>query len=472
MPDHRALLHQTADLAADYLAGIEQRHVGTLATREALAAALGGPLPAHGEAPADVLARLARGADPGVVASAGPRYFGFVTGGSLPAALAADWLAGAWDQNGFAWVMSPAGAVVEEIAAAWLVDLFGLPPSSSVGFTTGATMANFTGLLAARHRVLARAGWDVERDGLQDAPSLRVVVGAEAHATILAALQMAGLGAGRALRIEADAQGRMRSDLLREQLATLHDSPVIVFAQAGNVNTGAVDPLGEIVRAVRTHANAWLHVDGAFGLWAATSPTLRPLCEGCAGADSWATDAHKWLNVPYDCGVAIVSDPQAHRAAVSYGAAYYAASGGELREPGSWVPDSSRRSRAFAVYAALRQLGRDGVADLVDGCCRLARCIADSLRDAPGVVLLNEVVLNQVLVRFVPRGAATDDVATLDAHTKAVIADLQRDGTCWAGGTTWRGMAALRLSVSNWSTTDRDVDLCVAAILRCARAVA
>ncbi len=469
MPDHRALLHQTADLAADYLAGIEQRHVGTLATREALASALGGALPAHGEAPADVVARLARDADPGIVASAGPRYFGFVTGGSLPAALAADWLTSAWDQNGFAWVMSPAAAVVEEIAAAWLVDLFGLPPSSSVGFTTGATMANLTGLLAGRHRVLARAGWDVERDGLQGAPSLRVVVGAEAHATVLAALQMAGLGAGRALRIEADAQGRTRPDRLLELLSTLHGSPVIVFAQAGNVNTGAVDPLRAIVDAVRTHPNAWLHVDGAFGLWAAASPTLRPLCDGCAGADSWATDAHKWLNVPYDCGVAIVSDPQAHRAAVSHGAAYYAASGGELREPGSWVPDSSRRSRAFAVYAALRQLGRDGVADLVDRCCRLARRIADGLRGAPGVAILNEVVLNQVLVRFVPPGAAAGDAATVDAHTREVIAALQRDGTCWAGGTTWRGMAALRVSVSNWSTTEHDADLCIAAIRGCAR---
>ncbi len=470
MPDHRMLLRQTADFAADYLDGVEGRHVGTRATHTELTMALGGALPRRGEEPVEVVSKLARIADPGIVASAGPRYFGFVTGGSLPAALAADWLTSAWDQNGFAWVMSPAGSVIEETAAAWLVELFDLPAGSSVGFTSGATMATFTGLVAARHRVLARAGWDVEREGLIGAPELTVVLGAEAHASVFAGLQMAGLGSGRARRIEADGQGRMRPARLREVLVELRDRPILVSAQAGNVNTGAFDPMVEIAAAVRDHPNAWLHVDGAFGLWAATSPTLRSLTAGVALADSWTTDCHKWLNVPYDCGVAIVRDPEAHLAAVSYGAAYYVAGDGAVREPGSWVPDSSRRSRAFTVYAALRQLGRDGLAQLVDRCCALARRMADGLRDAPGVTILNDVVLNQVLVRFAPPGRRDADAATMDAFTRNVIAAVQRDGTCWLGGTTWHGMAAMRISVSNWATTEADIDLSVAAIRRCAGA--
>jgi glutamate/tyrosine decarboxylase-like PLP-dependent enzyme len=468
MPDHRALLRQTADLAAEYLAGIESRHVGTRATRTELMAALGGALPARGEGAVDVVSKLVRAADSGIVASAGPRYFGFVTGGALPAALAADWLTSTWDQNGFAWVMSPAGSVVEETAAAWLLALFDLPADASVGFTSGATMATFTGLAAGRHHVLAQAGWDVERDGLFGAPALAVVLGEEAHATVFAALQMAGLGSGRALRIGADGQGRMRPEHLRQVLAELRDRPVLVSAQAGNVNTGACDPMVEIAAAVREHPNAWLHVDGAFGMWAAASPTLRALTAGMADADSWTTDGHKWLNVPYDCGVAIVRDAQAHRAAVSYGAAYYVPGGGEVRESGSWVPESSRRSRAFAVYAALRQLGRDGVAELVDRCCALARRVAHGLHGTPGVTVLNEVVLNQVLVRFAPPGANDPDASAIDAFTRHVISAVQRDGTCWAGGTTWHGMAAMRISVSNWSTTEADVDLSIDAIRRCA----
>lgn len=472
MPDHRALLRQTADLAAAYLQAVESRHVGTRATRAELLAALGGPLPARGEPAEAVVARLAGAADAGIVASAGPRYFGFVTGGSLPAALAADWLTSAWDQNGFAWVMSPAGAVAEEVAASWLLDLFGLPSSASVGFTTGATMATFAGLVAGRHRVLARAGWNVERDGLFGGPDLAVVVGDEVHATVLAALQMAGLGSGRAHRVEADAQGRMRPQRLREVLAALAGRPLLVCAQAGNVNTGAFDPMPEIAAAVRGHPNAWLHVDGAFGLWAAASPALRGLTAGIADADSWTTDAHKWLNVPYDCGVAIVRDPQAHQAAVSHGAAYYMAGGDGVREPGAWVPESSRRSRGFVVAAALRQLGRDGVAELVERCCRLARRFADGLRQVPGATVLNEVVLNQVLVRFAPPGDPAGGAAAIDARTRDVIAAVQQEGTCWAGGTTWHGMAAMRLSVSSWATTEADVDLSLAAIRRCASAAA
>ncbi|WP_377152718.1 pyridoxal phosphate-dependent decarboxylase family protein [Roseateles sp. UC29_93] len=476
MPDHRPLLHQTAELAARYLEGIERRHVGGLATREGLLSALGGALPRQGLTPGQVIEDLARFADPGVVASAGPRYFGFVTGGALPAALAADWLASAWDQNAFSWVMSPAAAVVEEVAAGWILDLLGLPASSSVGFTSGATMATFTGILAGRHRVLSRAGWDVQRDGLIGAPPLTVVLGTEAHATVLSALQMAGLGSGRARRVDSDEQGRMKPGALRSLLAELGDRPVLVSAQAGNVNSGAFDPLPEIVDAVRAHPNAWLHVDGAFGLWAAASDALRSHVDGVAGADSWTTDAHKWLNVPYDCGVVIVRDADAHRAAVNFGAAYYVVGDGGVREPGSWVPDSSRRARGFAVYAALRQLGRAGVADLVDRCCALARRLADGLRDAPGVAILNDVVLNQVLVRFAPTARPGDgpdvdtdvDADAIDAFTRRVIAAVQQDGTCWAGGTTWHGMAAMRVSVSNWATREADVDASVEAIRRCA----
>ncbi|HET9344796.1 MAG TPA: aminotransferase class V-fold PLP-dependent enzyme [Candidatus Limnocylindrales bacterium] len=469
MPDHRVLLHQTADLAADFLEGVDRRPVGGTASHEELLATLGGPMPERGVAAGEVIADLARAADPGIVASAGPRYFGFVIGGSLPSTVAADWLTTAWDQNGFAFVMSPAGSVVEEVTAGWLVDVFGLPQEASVGFASGATMATFTGLAAGRHRVLQRAGWDVEADGLIGAPEIAVVLGAEAHATVLASLQMVGLGNKTALRVEADEQGRMRPDRLREVLATVADRPVIVSAQVGNVNTGAFDPMTEIVAAVRELPNAWLHVDGAFGLWAAASPTYRHLTNGLDGADSWTTDAHKWLNVPYDCGIAIVRDPEAHQAAMSYGAAYYVPGEGAKRDSGNWVADSSRRSRAFTVYAALRELGRDGLADLVDRCCALARRMADGLRDAPGVTILNDVVLNQVLVRFSPPDGVAE---AADDFTRRVIAAVQADGTCWLGGTTWHGMAAMRISVSNWSTTESDIDVSAAAIRRCAAEVA
>ena len=472
MTDRRTLLRQTADLAADYLEGVDRRHVGGTTTHDALVAALGGDLPAKGEAPGEVVADLARAADPGIVATAGPRYFGFVIGGSLPSSLAADWLTSAWDQNGFSYVLSPANSVVEETAARWLVDLFGLPPESTVGFTTGATMATFAGFAAARHRVLQRAGWDVEKDGLIGAPDVAVVVAAEAHATIAASLRLVGLGGERAIVVPSDEQGRMRPDALRTALADLHDRPVIVSAQSGNVNTGAFDPLPEIVAAVRELPNAWLHVDGAFGLWAAASPSLRHLVAGLGGADSWTTDAHKWLNVPYDCGIAIVRDGAAHYGAMGHAAAYYVQAEGAVRDSGNLVAESSRRARGFTVYAALRELGRDGLAALVDRCCALARRMADSLRDAPGATILNDVVLNQVLVRFAPPDASDADAATIDQFTKDVIAAVQRDGTCWLGGTTWHGMAAMRISVSNWSTTEADADVSVAAVRRCAQAVA
>ncbi len=460
---HARALERAADLARSFLDALPGRPVGAIAAAEDLRAAFGGRLPDAGEDPATVVEDLARAADGGLVASAGPRYFGFVIGGSLPAALGAEWLAAAWDQNAGLRAASPAAAVVEEIAAGWLLDLLGLPEGASVGFVTGCQMANFTCLASARHEVLRRAGWDVEERGLQDAPKVHVLIGEEAHVTIGVALRMLGLGAGAAARVPADAQGRMRPEALEVALREC-DGPTIVCAQAGNVSTGAFDPLESIAALARARG-AWLHVDGAFGLWAAASDRLRGLLAGASLADSWATDAHKWLNVPYDSGLAIVAHPEAHRAAMSVEAPYLARPGGTLREPMSYVPESSRRARGFAVYAALRSLGRRGVASLVERCCALALRMAESLTRDPVVELLNEVVLNQVLVRFEPpRGGDPD------AFTRDVIARVQREGTCWAGGTRRAGREALRISVSNWSTTERDVDLSVEAILAAARA--
>jgi glutamate/tyrosine decarboxylase-like PLP-dependent enzyme len=471
MPDRRALLRQTAEIAADYLEGLESRRVGPSATHGELMVAIGGPTPEHGAAPEEIIADLARIADPGLVASAGPRYFGFVIGGGLPSAHAADWLVTTWDQNGFVYATSPAGAVIEQVAADWLVDLLGLPAGSSVGFTTGVTMASFIGLAAGRHRVLRELGWSVEDDGLAGAPEIAVVLGAEAHASIFASFQMLGLGRNRVHRVDADDQGRMRPAALRSTLEALRGRPVIVCAQAGNVATGAFDPLPEVVDAVRDLPNAWLHVDAAFGIWAAVAPSLRHLVTGLDGADSWSTDAHKWLNVPYDSGLAIIRDAEAHHAAMTFGAPYYVEGSGHERDGYHWVAESSRRVRGFAIYAALRELGRDGLARMIERCCDLASRMADGLRDAPGVTILNDVVLNQVLVRFAPPGGGADH-RLVEAFTRDVIAAVQADGTCWLGGTTWHGMAAMRISVSNWSTTEADADMSVAAIRRCADRVA
>ena len=475
MTDRERLLHRTADIATEFLDGLPERPVHATAGVEALRKALGGRLPDAPEDPQAVIEALARAAEPGLVATAGPRYFGFVVGGGVPAALAADWLTAAWDQNAGLFALSPAAAVAEEVAASWLVELFGLPKGSSVGFATGATMASFTAIAAARHAVLERAGWNVEDDGYVGAPPIAVVTSDESHVTIFVSLQMLGLGRSRVHRVAADDEGRMRADALRETLGTL-DGPIIVNAQAGNVNTGAFDPLPEIVEAVREKPKAWLHVDGAFGLWAAAVPALADRVAGLAGADSWTTDAHKWLNVPYDSGIVICRDARAHHAAMTLGAAYYVEQDGGARDPYNWVPESSRRARGFAIYAAMRSLGKSGLADMIDRCCSLARRMADGLRGGPGVEILNDVVLNQVLVRFSPPGAAANaefaDAGAVDDFTRRVISAVQADGTCWLGGTTWHGMAAMRISVSNWSTTEADADVSVEAILRCAQAVA
>lgn len=469
MTDRDELLHRTADIALDFLERLPDRPVFPAVDLAELRSALGVPLPDRPQDPLAVIEAMARWAELGLVGSAGPRYFGFVVGGGVPAAVAADWLTGAWDQNAGLYALSPAAAVAEEVAAGWLIDLFGLPEGSSVGFTTGATMASFTALAAGRHRVLERAGWNIEDDGYVGAPAIEVVVGDESHVTIFASLQMLGLGRARVHLVPADEQGRMRSDGLRETLAGLA-GPILVCAQAGNVNTGAFDPLPEIIEAVRSKPNAWLHVDGAFGLWAAVTPTLRDRVAGLAGADSWTTDAHKWLNVPYDSGIVICRDAAAHHAAMTLGASYYVETAGGERDPYNWVPESSRRARGFAIYATLKSLGRSGLSGMIDRCCALAQRMAERLSVAEGVTILNDVVLNQVLVRFEPRGGG--DAATTDEYTLRVIAAVQADGTCWLGGTTWHGMAAMRISVSNWSTTEVDADISVEAILRCAREAA
>jgi len=461
----RTLLGRTARLAAEYLESLPERPVGLPVPVEELRAAFGGELPAQGTDPEAVIERLAAIADRGIMASSGPRFFGFVVGGTLPAALAADWLTSAWDQNAGLYVLAPSASVAEEVAAGWMRELLGLPAAASVGFVTGCQQANFSGLAAARHALLERAGWDVENRGLYGAPEIEVVVGEEAHVTVHTALQTLGLGRERVRRVAVDAQGRMRPDSLAELLEPLSGRPTLVCAQAGNVNSGAFDPLDAIADLCRARG-AWLHVDGAFGLWAGASPRLRPLVAGVEKADSWATDAHKWLNVPYDSGLVFCAHPDAHRAALSATAAYLVQTEGRERDPFEWSPEFSRRARGFPIWAALVSLGRDGVAAMIEAGCDHARQFAERLGSHDGIEILNEVVLNQVLVRFAPPGGG--DAAATDAFTREVIRRAQESGELWLSGTTWRGRAAMRISVSGWSTSDADVDRSVTALLAAA----
>ena len=451
MPDRPAGLRAAAEHAEAFLATLDERPVAARADASAVRSALGGPLPERGEDPAAVIEALAAGAEPGLVATAGPRHFGFVIGGALPAALAADWLVSTWDQNAAFHSLSPAAAAIEEISSAWVLDLLGLPENASVGFVTGGQAANTTCLAAARHAVFRDTGWDVERDGLIGAPPARILCGEQAHATIYTSLRLLGLGDGTAVRIPADAQGRMIPGELAKAL-TGNDGPTIVCAQAGNVATGAFDAFGPIADVCAEH-DAWLHVDGAFGLWAASAPATRHLTAGVERANSWAVDAHKWLNVPYDSAMAIVADTDAHLASMSLAGPYLVADPGQ-RDGTNYVPESSRRARAVPVYAAIRSLGRAGVAEMVERNCAQAQRIAKQLNSIPGAEVLNDVVLNQVLVRL-PGG---DDAA------RAAIAAIQRDGTCWLGGTTWNGEYVLRVSISNWTTTNADIDRSAAAI--------
>jgi glutamate/tyrosine decarboxylase-like PLP-dependent enzyme len=453
------LLAKAQGHATDYLQRLPHRHVGAQASRAELLAALHAPLSQRGENAASVIDLLAAQGARGTIASASPRFFGFVIGGSYPVALAADWLVSGWDQNPGLYATSPAVSVIEEVAAQWLLELLDLPREAGVGFVTGCQMANFTCLAAARHGVLRRAGWDVEADGLQGAPRINIVASAESHVTIDVALRYLGFGTRAVQRVETDAQGRMRADSLRGVLARL-SGPTILCTQAGNVNTGAFDPLREIVPLAKER-DAWVHVDGAFGLWARASAAQRALADGVELADSWATDAHKWLNVPYDCGVAMVRRAADQRDAMTSAAAYLVQTKGPERDAVDWVPEFSRRARGVPVYATLRALGRDGVENLVQKSCARAAQIARLLAAEPGVTILNDVVLNQVLVRF----------GNDDAVTRAVIAGVQEEGTCWLGGTTWHGVAGMRVSVSNWATSEDDAARSAAAILGVYRTV-
>ena len=457
----RTLLQETAAAAASYLEEIPERRAGFSAGVDELRSGLGGPLPELPADPRAVITHLAAAAAPGLVASTGGRYFGFVIGGAAPAALAADWLTSAWDQNAGLYVCSPSAAIVEEVAGAWTAELLGLPAGVSFGFVTGCQMAHVTALAAARHSVFAGVGWDVNERGLIGAPAIHVLVGAERHATVDRALRLIGIGAASIVAVPADGQGRMLPHALRDSLRRL-TGPIIVCAQAGNVNTGAVDPLDAIADITQA-AGAWLHIDGAFGLWAAASPSLRHLVAGADRADSWAIDAHKWLNVPYDSGIALCAHPEAQQAAMSVRAGYLVhADFDGPRDELDWNPEFSRRARGFPVYAAIRSLGRSGVAELVDRCCGHARRFGDALGAADNVEVLNDVVLNQVLARFL------DPAGDHDALTRSVIEAIQNDGTCWLSGTTWHGMGAMRISVSSWATTSDDVERSIEAILRAA----
>ena len=407
------------------------------------------PLPDDGTSDLDVLAQLDGIGTPAAVAMTGPRFFGFVIGGSLPISLASNWLTAAWDQNDVMYEVTPATATLERLAMEWMIDLFGLPEGTGAAFVTGATIANFSALAAARNRVYAGVGWNVEADGLIGAPPITILVGEEVHPTVIKGIGLLGFGRDRVQRLPVDGQGCIDATRLPGI-----EGPTIVCTQAGNLNTGGFDPVGDICDAVKAKG-AWVHVDGAFGLWAAASPELAHLCNGLQAADSWATDAHKWLNVPYDCGVAFVRDAPALKAAMSITADYLITET-ENRNPSDYTPELSRRARGVDVWAALKFLGRSGLAEMLDRCCSNARRFADGLEKA-GFEILNDVKLNQVLVSFGD-----------DARTRKIIDAIQADGTCWCGVTVWQGHTAMRISVSNWSTTPADVDLSLAAIIRIA----
>ena len=444
----RELLTQTVERAIQYLENLPHRTVFPTPQGLERLSELDFPLPGAPTPAQNVLTLLDEIGSPGTVASTGGRYFGFVTGGTLPAALAANWLAGAWDQPADMVVASPVGAKIEQVAMRWLLDVLSLPADSGVGFVTGATMANFAGLAAARHAILDRIGWDVEARGLFAAPEITIVASEQVHASLLKALSLLGLGRERLIRVPVDDQGRMIASELPDLTPT-----TIVCLLAGNVNSGAFDPAAEIC-ALAQRAGAWVHVDGAFGLWAAAAPDRAHLTQGYDQADSWAVDAHKWLNVPYDSGLVISRREEHLRAAMSYSADYLVQ--GSEREPGQYTPEMSRRARGIEIWAALLSLGRSGLADLIERSCRYAERFAQGLSTA-GYTILNDVVLNQVLVSFGD-----------DETTRKVIAALQDEGTCWCGGTIWQGHSAMRISLSSWATTGQDIEQSLQAILRIA----
>ena len=446
----QSLLQDAAERASAYLENIDTRKVAPDPAAIAALDAFDSALPEMPDDPHKIIELLDRYGSPATMAMAGPRFFGFVIGGSLPVALAADWLAAAWDQNTGYYNVTPATARLEQTALRWLLELFDLPRNAGGAFVTGANVANFVGLAAGRHAVLERAGWNVEADGLFGAPPITVIIGDEAHPTLIKALGMLGLGRNRVVRVPVDAQGRMRVDALPKI-----SGPTIICTQVGNVNTGACDDVAAV--RLRAGADAWIHVDGAFGLWARVAPTRAHLVAGLESADSWATDAHKWLNVPYDSGLAFSRDADALRAAMAITAEYLPTTS-PWRNPSDYTPELSRRARGVPIWAALRCLGRSGVADLIERTCRHARRFAEGLAEA-GFEILNEIALNQVMVAF---GDAE--------RTQRVIAALQEEGTCWCGITVWQGRTAMRISVSSWATTDADVERSIDAIARVAAA--
>jgi glutamate/tyrosine decarboxylase-like PLP-dependent enzyme len=453
----RGILDQVVAQALRYRESLVSRPVGAHVSRAGLAARADDQLPDAGEPPESAIDALVKAAEHGLVGSASGRYFGFVIGGSPLVSVAADWLTSVWDQNAQVYGTSPAAALVEEIVRAWLLDLLDLPREAGMGFVTGAQMANFAALSVARNELLRRHGWDFDSHGLQGAPRIHVVCGECAHGTVLSAVRMMGLGTRNVRAVEADDQGRICPKILEAVLEECH-GPTVVCAQAGNVNTGAFDPFVEVAALARAHG-AWLHVDGAFGLWARAAPALRHLCTGAENADSWATDAHKWPGVPYDSGLVILRDAAAHRSLKTQRCAYAGAETAAHRDGFAWVPENSRRARGFVLYATLRHLGRRGVARIVEGCCAHARALATGLASIPDAHVLNDVVLNQVLCRFAPQG-----IADLDAFNEAVAERIQRAGECWLGTTRWRDRTVLRLSVSNLETSNDDVALALASI--------
>jgi glutamate/tyrosine decarboxylase-like PLP-dependent enzyme len=450
---YERVLEVAGERARRYLTELPERPVREEATVDELRAALDRKLPEEGEDPATVVDELAEAAEPGLIALGNPRYFGFVIGGTLPAALGAEWLTTAWDQIASLYVCGPSASVAEEVSGRWVLELLGLPASAGFGLTTGGTMANFSGIAAGRRAVLGRQGWDVEAKGLNGAPPVRVLIGEHAHATIFVALRLLGLGDENAIHIQADDAGRMDPEALAAELER-GEGPAIVCAQAGEVNTGCFDPFPAIAEICEQH-DAWLHVDGAVGLWAASSRKFDSLTEGLERADSWSTDAHKWLNVPYDCGFIAVKDPDHLRGAMGIAAPYLTAAE-DARDSYQYVPESSRRARGFPLYAAMRSLGRKGVADLVERTSALARLMAAEVGEDPALEVINEVVINQVLVAVV--GDESGELTT-DA-----VQRIQRDGTCWLAGTTWRGRPAIRISVCNWQTSEDDIRRSAAAI--------
>ena len=450
---YERVLEVAEERARRYLTEVPDRPVREEAGLEELRAAFDRKLPDEGEDPAKVVEELAEAAEPGLIALGNPRYFGFVIGGTLPAALGAEWLTAAWDQIASLYVCGPSASVAEEVSGRWVLELLGLPKDAGFGLTTGGTMANFSGIAAGRHAVLRRVGWDVESDGLNGGPPVRVLVGEHAHATIFVALRLLGLGGGNAIRVRADDAGRMDPEALAAELER-GEGPAIVCTQAGEVNTGCFDPFPALADVCREH-DAWLHVDGAVGLWAASSREFDHLTEGLERADSWSTDAHKWLNVAYDCGFIAVRDADHLQGAMGISAPYLTAAP-SARDSYQYVPESSRRARGFSLYAALRSLGREGVAELVERCSSLARLMATELDGDPALEVINEVVINQVLVSVVgdESGELTDDA----------VRRIQRDGTCWLAGTRWRDRPAIRISVCNWRTGEQDIRRSAAAI--------